>query len=180
MTQILLVMSVVTAVTTPDGIAPRPVVTTHMHRLLTSPDRHVRTLDRRVADALAEGVRRSATFEQLVTALDTSDVIAYIEFAHDLPSTTLGRLILATRSQANRYVRIHVRPALTMDELIATIGHELRHAVEIAEAPIIRDEASMRRYYQRAGAGRSHGTGFETRAAQDAGYRVRSELRKNA
>ena len=60
------------------------------------------------------------------------------------------------------------------------LGHELQHALEIAQAPGVQDEASMRRYYERAGAGRSHERGFETRAAQDAGRQVRLELRRNA
>ena len=173
------VTSVVMAVT-PPGDAPRPAVTAHVQRLLTAPDRNVRTLDRRVLAALFDGARRSATFAQLLDALDGSDVIAYIELTHDLPATTQGRLILAAKTLERRYVRIQVRAAQAPDELIAVIGHELRHAVEIVDAPGVGDEASMRRHYELVGAGRSHTWGFETRAAQDAGWRVRKELRKNA
>jgi len=177
---LFLVTSAVMTVTAPDGNAPRPGVTAHMHRLLTAPDRHVRTFNGRVTGALFAGARRSATFASLVTALDASDVIAYIELAHDLPSLVEGRLVLATRTSSHRYVRIQIRASQSPDEIIAVLGHELQHALEIAQAPGVQDEASMRRYYERAGAGRSHERGFETRAAQDAGRQVRLELRRNA
>jgi hypothetical protein len=91
----VLVMSVVTSGGAP-GDSPRPAVTAYMYRMLTAPDRNVRTFDRRVAGALVDGVRRSATLARLLTALDGSDVIAYIELTHDLPAVTQGRLVLAT------------------------------------------------------------------------------------
>jgi hypothetical protein len=174
-----LVMSVVTSGDPPDH-SPRTAVTAHMHRLLTAPNRNVRTFNDRVTTALFAGARRSATFASLVTALDGSDVIAYIELAHDLPAMVEGRLLLATTTVGHRYVRIQIRATQSPDEIIAIIGHELQHAVEIARAPGVQDDASMRRHYERAGAGRSTERGFETQAAQDAGRRVRGELRRNA
>jgi hypothetical protein len=174
----LLVMSVVTNVIAPDGNAPRALVTARVHHLLTAPNRHVRTFDRRVTAALFDGARRSETFRELLASLDGSDVIAYIEQSHDLPATVHGHLVLAATSGSFRYVRIRIRSMQAPDELIAIIGHELRHALEIAQAPEIQDEASMRAHYERAGTGRSHDLGFETREAQDAGRRVRFELRK--
>lgn len=171
----VLVMSVVTSVA-PDAVVPRPAVTAVLHRVLTAPDRNVRTFDRRLSAALFDGARRSATFRELLVSLDGSDVIAYIEQSHDLPATIQGRLILAATSGSYRYVRIQVRAMQSPDDVIAIIGHELRHALEIAQAPEIHNEASMRAHYERAGAGRSHDMGFETSAAQDAGRRVRIEL----
>jgi hypothetical protein len=173
---ILLVMSVVTDVAAPIGNTPRGVVMARVHHLLTAPDRHVRTFDRRVTAALFDGARRSETFRELLASLDGSDVIAYVEQSHDLPTTVQGRLLLSSTSASFRYVRIQVRAMQSPDEVIAIIAHELRHALEIAEAPQVRDEASMRVYYERIGAGRSHAMGFETREAQDAGRRVRQEL----
>jgi hypothetical protein len=173
---ILLVMSVVMDVAAPVGNTPRAIVTARVHHLLTAPDRHVRAFDRRVTSALSDGARRSETFRELLASLDGSDVIVYVEQSHDLPATLQGRLLLSSTSASFRYVRIQVRAMQPPDELIAIIGHELRHALEIAHAPQVRDEASMRTHYERIGAGRSHTMGFETREAQDAGRRVRQEL----
>jgi hypothetical protein len=172
-----LVMSAVTAITAPD--APRPP-DARLQRALTAPNRHVRTFDRRIVDALFTGMRRSTTFGGLVAMLDASDVIAYIELKHDLPSGTNGRLTMLSNSRAQRYVRIQVRTLLPPDDMIATIAHELQHAVEIAAASSVYDATTMRKFYEVAGAGRSTAIGFETQQAQDAGRRVRKELRKNA
>jgi hypothetical protein len=173
---ILMVMSVVMNAATFEGHTTRAALAARMHHLLTAPDRHVRTFDRRVSTALADGARRSATFRDLLGSLDASDVIAYVEQSHDLPANLHGRLVLAATSGSSRYVRIQVRAMQPPDEVIAVIAHELRHALEIAQAPHVRDEASMRTHYERIGAGRSHAMGFETREAQDAGRRVRQEL----
>ena len=47
--------------------------------LLNSPERRVRATDPRLHSLLAEGLNRSRTFASLVTALNRTDVIVYIE-----------------------------------------------------------------------------------------------------
>jgi hypothetical protein len=72
---------------------------------------------------------------------------------------------------------------LTGDEQIAALGHELRHAVEVAEAPSVVDTASLGEEYRRIGFA-SHGvppgSGFESRAAIDAARQVWLELSRTA
>lgn len=54
------------------------------------------------------------------------------------------------------------------------LGHELRHAVELADAPHVAGEPAMVRLYEQIGFERSGAQGarrFETRAAIDAGYK---------
>jgi hypothetical protein len=58
--------------------------------LLQSPDRRVRATDPRVQSLLLEGMRRSATFSTLLTALNRTDVIVYVERLMTLPKETLG------------------------------------------------------------------------------------------
>ena len=61
-------------------------------------------------------------------------------------------------------------------EMIALIGHELRHAVEVAEAGDVHDQDSLTLLYQRIG---ERGRGehlFDTVAAQTTGRQVRKEL----
>lgn len=145
--------------------------------LLSSPDRRVRSTDRRIMELIHTGVERSATFAQLVTLLNATDVIVYIERVATLPNTLAGRMLLLPMAHQQRYLRIQVRADLSPNELIALIGHELRHALEIAEDATVRDQSSMLTLYQRIGH-RSAGTmhTFDTFAAQDAGRQVRSEL----
>jgi hypothetical protein len=144
---------------------------------LSSPERRVRSLDRRITELLAIGLHRSPTFAQLVRTLNTTDVIVYLERSRDLPNTLAGRLVLLPLANGQRYLRIQVRADLPAMDMIALIGHELRHAVEIAEQPTVRDAPAMLTLYQRIGrrsAGETHT--FDTDAAQVAGRRVRLEL----
>lgn len=173
-----LVMSAVMGIAAPAGDAPAPPTVSHLHHALTAPDRRVRGASPRVTSALFDGVRRSRTFAGLVAGVEQSNIIAYIELVLDLPPTTDGRLMLLSKTSGHRYVRIQVRTTLSPDQIISTIGHELQHALEIAEAPGVCDEKSMRRFYQRLGAGASHTLGFDTEAARVAGDRVRVELRR--
>jgi hypothetical protein len=175
----LLVLSAVTSVAAPEKDSQTRSIASQIHRALSAPDRRVRAVGDRVTVALREGARRSRTFARLLAALDRSDLIVYIELTYDLPPVTEGRLMLASKTGAHRYVRIQIRATLSPDEIITVIGHELQHAVEIADARTVHDEPSLRQFYERAGVGRSHGLGFDTEAARDAGYRVRYELRRS-
>lgn len=143
--------------------------------LLTSPDRRVRSTDGRLVKLLEVGLHRSPTFAQLVASINATDVIVYIEAARDLPHTLAGRLVLLPIGRSQRYLRIQVRGDLPSMELISLIGHELRHALEIAEHPSVRDESGMLTLYRRIGH-RTSGHSFDTLAAQNAGRQVRSEL----
>jgi hypothetical protein len=173
-----LVMSAVMAIAAPIGDAPAPSLVSDLHRALMAPDRRVRAKDTRVSAALLDGIRRSRTFADLVAALERSDVIAYIELAPNLPTTTQGRLALVSKSRDHRYVRIQVQAFLALDHTISIIGHELQHALEIAGAPNVYDESTMRKFYERIGVGRTDMHGFDTEAARVAGDQVRLELRR--
>jgi hypothetical protein len=146
--------------------------------LLSAPDRRVRSVDRRIASLLEVGLHRSTTFAELVRALNTTDVIVYVERSRNLPTTLAGRLLLLPHAGRHRYLRIQVRGDLPALELIALIGHELRHALEVAQDTTVRDASAMLTLYQRIGhptAGAMHT--YDTAAAQDAGRQVRLELR---
>ena len=64
---------------------------------------------------------------------------------------------------------------------MALLGHELRHAVELAEAPTVEDSDDYERLYDRIGyesCSRAAPRCYETEAAVRAGRDVLSELRK--
>lgn len=169
-----LVISVAFGLATPSHA---PTLIGELHHSLLKPDRRVRTVHPRAAAALFAGVSRSRTFAALIDAINRSNVIAYVELVQEVPRGARGRLILASKLTHHRYVRIQLRSMLGQDEMISVLGHELQHAVEIAQAPEITDDASMRKYYQRAGGGVSDGFGFDTEAARIAGDRIWRELK---
>lgn len=142
-----------------------------------SPYRHVRSTQEQVENLLDEGTRRSPTFAALRETLESADVIVYVQAVGDLPESLNGRLSFLHAANAKRYLRVDVRRALSRTEMLSTIGHELQHAVEIAGATEVRDDASMAGFYRRVGVSGTTRAGFDTRAAREIGLRVRSELR---
>ena len=74
------------------------------------------------------------------------------------------------------FVKVDLRGGVDWN-LMGSIGHELRHAIEVLDDPTVVNNATMFFLYERIG---YHGTGsgaVETRAAVDAGDTVRAELR---
>ena len=140
---------------------------------------HVRTMDARLRNTIAEGLARSALFRSLVARLDGSDVIVYVEPECPMSSRLFGRLTLLGAGGERRYVSVRISCMLTVPQQIAALGHELRHAVEIADAPSVVDDASLAAEYRRVGfASRvvPSGNGFESRAAVEAAHQVWAEL----
>ena len=153
-----------------------PLSAAQVREIMSSPTRHVRAVDRVTSLILAEGMRRSGTFAHLMLALDKSDVIVYIETARQMPSSVAGRMLLAAGPEGSRYLRIQVSGQPNSKEIIALVGHELRHALEVAESPEVRDEASLIALYQRIGHSPRGGHQYDTAAAEAAGRQVRAEL----
>jgi hypothetical protein len=155
---------------------PTPSIPTPAQMMLQAPERRVRAADARVQALLVEGVRRSATFTALLTALNRTDVIVYVEKSMVMPKDTIGRLTIVPMAGPYRYLRIHIRADLTPNEAISLIGHEMQHALEVAGHADVRDAGGLIRLYERIG----HSSGgehvYDTIAAQDTGRQVRREL----
>ena len=144
--------------------------------LLTSPTRRIRAVEPAVASLLAAGLHRSYTFGQLVETIEASDLIVYIVMESELPNTLAGRLMIVPGPHEQRYLRIQVATHGTDEDAIATIAHELRHAVEVAEFPDVRDEPALAALYRRIGHSAGGPHQFDTLAARDTGRAVRNEL----
>ena len=144
---------------------------------------HVRTMDVRIRAEINEGMARSAFFRDLVTRLDASDVIVYVETECPMSARLFGRLQFMASGGGRRYLNVRVSCAMNDDEQIAALGHELRHAVEIADAPSVIDVASLGDLYRHIGFashGVAKGTGFESHAAIESARRVWAELGRTA
>jgi hypothetical protein len=137
-----------------------------------TPVARVRALDGRAAATLREGLARSATFRELASALENSDLVVYVEIG-SLRTHSVLSFMAAT--SGGRVVRISLDFRDTEPFMIEWLGHELRHAVELAAAPNVRDQESLRQLYQRIGEQSSSG-GWCTRAAQLAGAAVLDEV----
>ena len=142
----------------------------------------LRTTDRRIRALLDDGVARSPSLRALVARLAGRDVVVYLRCG-TLPAGLDGQLTFVSAAGGFRYVVVRLAFALPPQRTIATLGHELQHAVEIADHPDIVDQASLARAYARIGfrprTGRAV-TAFDTQAAIAAGVQIGREIKRSA
>lgn len=164
---LLLAMAVPTfAQPAPDDWTPPPHV---------RPNPDLRTL-------VDEAARRSTEIRELIDRLETLDVTVYIRTRAFAQSDLDGQVGLLAAGRGHRYLVIELSGARPGISQMATLGHELFHAVEIAGEPSIVDARSLAAFYARIGKRTSDWAGrqtFETAAAADAGKRARRELLMN-
>jgi len=96
-----------------------------------------------------------------------------------LPGRADGVAYVVAATPSVRYVRVVLRLPNTDRCLMAVLGHELQHAVEIARMPDVRDARSLAAAYGRIGVPMKEKTNFETEAAVKAGKQVAFELAQN-
>ncbi|HEY8536883.1 MAG TPA: hypothetical protein VIL25_10555 [Vicinamibacterales bacterium] len=140
-----------------------------------APFARVRPISREAEALIREGAERSTTIRTMLARIEVSDVIVYVD-----TQITPRRLVAAwtrfvSSSPVSRVLRVHVDPTYPRQVRLALLGHELRHVIEIVEAPGIRTVEDMLRHY------RTHGveTGdnqYDTAAAVETGYIVSDEL----
>src|SRR4029079_9032893 len=102
---------------------------------LDSPTRHVRSATKSIRRLLKTGFQHSPTFASLIARLERSDLLVYIEEVSRLPGALEGRLVILPPAHGQRYVRIQIALRGSNSDSVAVLGHELRHAVEVADAP---------------------------------------------
>jgi hypothetical protein len=137
----------------------------------------VRPYDGRAAQLLLEGLERSVTLRAIVDRLEQLEVIVYLEMQPALRKKLAGMLTFLTATASSRYVRVSLNPEYPRDTLVATLGHELQHALEVAEAPSVVDAASLQAYYEKHGLSTPrHANGWDSLAARVIGDEVRREL----
>ena len=139
---------------------------------------HVRAVSARMRRLIDETAARSSIVRELVARLGCSDVIVYVELTAS-PQIPRARTTLVAATPAVRFLRIGISSSITPNELPALLGHELQHAVEIAERGEVRDDEGLRRLYLEIGR-QGSGDSFETDAALDVEWQVRLECRQHA
>jgi hypothetical protein len=138
----------------------------------------LRPMDARLTQLLRDGAARSTTFKALVDRIEASNVIVYAAFNPLMKPSLSGTLTWMTRAGGYRYVRASISTDLTTDQMIATLAHELQHAVEVIQDETVIDENSLVAMYRKIGQQSSFAapSRWETEAAQQTGFQVRREL----
>jgi hypothetical protein len=128
-----------------------------------------------LAAAIEEGVQRSPSFRRLVQTIDSTDGLVYVDEGSCRLKVRACLVLTVTISGPHRVLRILVEPRKALDcELIASIGHELQHAIEVLLHPVIRSDGRLYSFFDHVG---KTGFGrFETEEALRAGSAVRAEV----
>ena len=137
--------------------------------------------DGRIERLIADGLEGSQTFRDVVDRLNRSDVVVYVHCQQDVTRREDGYLRFVVSAGGFRYLQAHIRYNTVRARQISLIGHELFHAVEVANAPAVIDVASFERQYARIGfvsrkARIGAGIAYDTDAAIRTGERILREL----
>lgn len=140
------------------------------------PAPHVRSSNPGLVALIQQAGERSATFRGLLDTINGSDSIVFVEEG-DCGHGVRACFVAVTAAATYRYMKVIVDTRKADWDLMGSIGHELRHTIEVIGNPQVRDNASKYFFYEQIG---THGTSTarETRAAVDAGNTVRSEVRR--
>jgi hypothetical protein len=141
---------------------------------------HVRVRHAALEPFLREAIEKSITTRKMVATLDASDVIVYLELLPRMPGSLPAGLGFAGSGGRFRYLRIALNPTNTRRQMMAMIGHELQHAVEIAAEPTIRSRRDLQKHYKRIGIAGAVDDMWDTEAARDTGRLVSREVKRSA
>ena len=138
----------------------------------------LRPSDGRVAALLLDGLDRSPTLRAIVNRIEQGDVIVYLETQPLLKRNHLsGVLTWLSAAPPFRYVRISLNPELSRASAIASLGHELQHALEVLDEPSIVDPVSLEAFYVKNGISMpGHLNGWDSNKARNVGDEVRRDL----
>jgi hypothetical protein len=138
----------------------------------------VRSDDPELRLIIANAQRRSATFRDVTAAIAKTDGVVYVENARCGRGVRACLVMGLTVAGPYRYLRVRLAGRASDDGSMASLGHELRHALEILSEPGIRSGEAMYLFYKRFGTWVGDAF-FETAAAVAAGDAIRVELRGN-
>lgn len=138
----------------------------------------IRPQDPRLATLLREGVEKSATLRALVNRIEASNVFVYVALGANMKSSLAGKLTWMTRAGDYRYLRATISTEQTAAAMVATLAHELQHAVEVIEDEEVSDQRTLQELYKRIGRPSYSGlsAAWETEAAHETGLKVRREV----
>jgi hypothetical protein len=140
----------------------------------SSPGPRVRSSHAYLRAMIDEAVRRSNTFRAIITAIEATNGIVYVEHGACMHGVRSCLTLDVTAAAGYRILRIFVDARQPDWDVMASIGHELRHALEVLENPALVDTASVYLFYAQEREAKDRP--FETRAAIDAGFAVRNEV----
>jgi hypothetical protein len=137
----------------------------------------VRSESRDIAALISQASEASPTFRRLIATIDGTDGLVYVDSAKCGHGVRACLVLSVQVAGPFRVLRIRVESRRLDCSLMASIGHELQHAIEILTDPSVTSGPAAYLLFDRiAGQGTGIDNGrFETVAADRAGVEVRHE-----
>jgi hypothetical protein len=128
----------------------------------------VRSTNPAIAPLIEQGMARSKTFRNLVAGIEGTDGLVYVEEGKCGRGAHACLVLSVTVAGPYRLLRIHLEPGRPARRRIASIGHELHHALDALNQPTVRSDSAIFHHFLRAAP--TGGERFETVEA------IRTEL----
>ena len=128
-----------------------------------------------IAALISRATEQSKTFRGLMETINASDGIVYViegKCGHGVRAC----LVTVSKEGPTRFLWVRVDTHKADVDLMASMGHELRHTIEVLSEPRVTSGAAMYLFYSGVGS-QDVDRAFETTAAVDAGNLVRTEVR---
>jgi hypothetical protein len=138
----------------------------------------VRSENATIARLVTQATERSATFRGEMEAISGTDGLVYVNEARC--GRGIQACLMHTVELAGPYRLLRVKLDLRRSELesMATLGHELQHAIEALSDPRVTDRLTIAAFFRQHAPTGNYS--FETPAALQAGFNVYHELISNA
>ena len=139
----------------------------------------VRGVDQEFHALIREGDARSPSFREIVDEIQRSNAIVLVQYGLCAKGQIRSCVTHVAGDAAARNIRIVINTRTTNDRLIATIAHELQHAVEIIRDAGATGPEQVLALYRRIGTGecaKGRSDRCETEAALAVETKVLKEL----
>jgi hypothetical protein len=134
----------------------------------------VRSTNPVILALMTEAASLSRTFRRLLETIEGTNGIVYVESGACGHGVRACLAMSVTPAGRYRILRILIDIRQKPQDLMESIGHELRHAIEVLENRALVDTAGFYLFYAKGSV--DNGRPFETRDAIEAGFAVRNEI----
>jgi hypothetical protein len=138
---------------------------------------HVRSEDHLLADLITRASLGSATFRRLLTTIESTNGIVYVEAGKCSHGGVRACLLMWVHAAGgNRFLRVRVDRQREDSDLdaMASLGHELQHAIEGLSDVTVIDGTTLYGFFRRYAP--TDDSRFETTAAVTIGNTIRDEI----
>ena len=129
-----------------------------------------------IAEAITHAQERSPTFKRLVDTISRSNGLVFVH--QGVCGRGVRACLVLGLTHAGPYRMLHIRVDNKKRgvDLMVSIGHELRHAIEVLSDPSVVDTPGIRQFYERLAP--TNRFRFETQVAIETELQIDAELRE--